>query len=452
MAAPPSAFASGFLTDQFGSDHAQPALGNTYSVYFNPGAMAGMQGTEITLDGVIAGRSLDYTRNTSALSPYATAANNTPLYTAANTGKAHLFNILGAPYAGFVTDFGGSRFRLGVAAYVPFGGAVTWDKFSAYADSSQASGAYDGPQRWASISASTKSIYGTAAFAYRFEGPRIGLGASASIIRTDLADTRAHNADGSDDILAPTGIKEGRTYIDMSGWQFAAAVGVYWEPTLDRTVRLGLSYTSQPNFGEMRLNGNFQFQQPTTGSSTPADLLQSYPDIIRLGAAWRVAPQTELRADAVWQRWSQFKYQCVVPPGASCAADSQGVTTAPKTTKLDLPRNFNDSVRVRAGVAHWVGASTELFGSAAVESSPVGSSNQDPLIFDSTRVYGTIGTRHAFSRNLYASLSYTYVYFVPVTVTDSAYSSYPNPSKSPSANGDYSAELFYFDVAVSYRF
>jgi long-chain fatty acid transport protein len=454
---PSSAFASGFLTDQFGSDQAQPALGNTYSVYFNPAAMAGMQGTEVTVDGVIAGRTVDYTRSASALSPYATAPNGTPLggplYTQVNTGKAHLFNVLSAPYAGFVTDFGGSHFRLGVAAYVPFGGLVTWDKAGAYAGSAQVPGAYDGPQRWSTISASTKSIYATAAVAYRFDGPRIGVGASASVIRTDIADTRAHNGDGSDDILGPNGIKEGRTYLNMSGIQASAAVGVYWEPTADRTVRVGLSYTSQPNFGEMRLNGSFKLVSGAAGSETetPADFLQSYPDLMRFGVAWRVTPDTELRADAVWQRWSQFKYQCVVVQGASCGADGQGASTLP-STKLNLPRAWNDSVRVRAGVAYWVSPATELFGSAAVESSPVSPSHEDPLIFDSTRIYGTIGTRHAFSRHLSAQLSYTYVYFLPVTVTDSAYNNYVGPSKSPSANGDYSSELYYFDVAVSYRF
>ena len=96
---------------------------------------------------------------------------------------------------------------------------------------------------------------------------------------------------------------------------------------------------------------------------------------------------------------------------------------------------------------------TELFGSVAWESSPTSKSHEDPLVFDSTRIHGTIGARHAFTKHIYASLSYTYVYLVPLTVNNSAFpNNCPGVSCSPSANGSYSSELYIFDGAVSYRF
>ena len=452
-----SARASGFLTDQFGADQGQPAQANAYSVYFNPGAMAGMHGSDITVDGVLAARSLDYNRSASALSYSGLQANpptgpvGDPVYTASNTGQAHLFNVLSAPYAGFVTDFGGSKWRLGVAAYIPFGGELSWGKNSAYANSVSAPGAYDGPQRWSTISASTSSIYSTVALAYRFEKARLGIGASVSVIDTSLQDTRARNVDGSDDILGPGGtLKEGRSYLDVSGVQVGAAAGIYWEATKDGALRLGASYTSQPNFGTMRLKGTFSLDPASPGNNA-ADLVQGYPDIIRWGAAWRVRPDTEVRLDGNWQRWSQFKYECIVNPGTSCDANSQGVSIS-DNVKLDLPRDFKDSFKVRLGVAYWVAPETELFASAAWESPPTNKSHEDPLIFDSTRLEGTLGVRHAFTRHLYASLSYTYYYLLPLTVNDSAYYNYQPPSRSPSANGSYSSELYIFDGAVSYRF
>jgi long-chain fatty acid transport protein len=457
VVAPRSAHASGFLTDQFGSDQGQAALANAYSVYFNPAAMTGTHGSEITLDGVLAARSLDYTRSTSALSS-ANGNVGDPVYTQANTGKAHLFNVLGAPFLGFVTDFGGSRWRLGLASYVPFGGQVSWDKNLTFANSALAPGGYDGPQRWSTISATTSSLYTTAALAYRFDKPRVGVGASVSVIRSALTDVRARNIDGSDDILEPGGtLKEGRSYLDMSGIEVGASVGVYWEATEDRRLRLGLSYTSQPNFGTMRLAGTFKLEPGAAGpeSVNSADVLQGYPDVIRAGAAWRVSPQTELRLSADWQRWSQFKYQCVVAPGSACPTDSNGRATDPNVL-LDLPRDWQDSFRVKAGAAYWIEPGTEVFASAALESSPVKKAYEDPLIFDSTRVAGTLGFRHGFSRHWHMSLSYTYVYFVPLTVNNSAYPAtglnVQGNSVSPSTNGDYSSELYYFDAAVSYRF
>jgi long-chain fatty acid transport protein len=445
-----SAHASGFLTDQFGADQGQPALANVYSVYFNPGAMAGMHGTEITLDGVLAARSLDYNRTTTSGSD----GLGEPVYTASNTGQAHLFNVLAAPFGGFVTDFGGSKWRLGVAAYVPFGGNVTWGKNATYAAGTIAPGGYDGPQRWSTISASTSSIYTTAALGYRFEKARLGIGVSASLIRSALADVRARNIDGSDDITGAGGtLKEGRSYLDVSGFEVGASAGLYWEATKDGALRLGASYTSQPNFGTMRLSGKFQLDPASPGANS-ADLEQGYPDIIRVGAAWRIRPDTEIRLDGDWQRWSQFKDQCIVSPNAPCNADSSGVVNGSPTgaVKLDLPRDWNDTIKLRGGIAYWVVPETELFASFFWESPPTGKSHEDPLIFDSTRLGGTIGARHAFTKHIYASLSYTYIYLLPLTVNDSAYNNYPPPSQSPSANGTYSSELYIFDGAVSYRF
>ncbi len=147
---PGRALASGFLTDQFGSDHGSAARGNAYAVYFNPGAMAGAPSTDITVDTVVAARSVTFNR-TGPLSPgtgATGAANaNNATYTAANTGQATLFNVLGAPFVGSVLDFGGSKFRLGIASYIPFGGQVSWDNRQQFSDYPAAPGAYDGPQR-----------------------------------------------------------------------------------------------------------------------------------------------------------------------------------------------------------------------------------------------------------------------------------------------------------------
>ena len=453
-AAPRTARATGFLTDQFGSDHGQPALSNPYSVYFNPAAMAGMTGSDITLGGVVAARSVSFNRASSALSPRCLGnpgctTTSDPTYLATNTGQATLFNALAAPFLGFVTDFGGSSFRLGLASYVPFGGSVAWQKTQAILG---APGASDGPQRWASISATTASLYQTLALAYRIDSAHLGIGLSISAINSSAKDARAHNVDGSDDVLTSTNsIAEGRSYLDVSGWQVGAAFGLYWEPT--PTLRLGASYTSQPGFGTMRLSGTFkQWQQGSSEITQKADLLQAFPDVIRIGGAWRAAPDAELRLDATWQRWSQFKNQCVVAVGQSCNLKADGSIADSSVVEVNVPRNFQDTVRIRVGGAYWVQSQTELFGSFAVETSPVTAAYEDPLVFDSLRLYGTLGVRQAFTKHFYGSAAYTYVYFLPVTVTDSAYYTSKPPSRSPSENGSYSSQLYVLDAALGYVF
>jgi long-chain fatty acid transport protein len=457
---PSTAHAGGFLTDTFGSDHGQPALSNAYSVYFNPAAMAGMKGSDLTLDGVFAARSLSFNRAQSALSPNCGASSATcavtsdPTYVAANTGQATLFNVLAAPYLGFVTDFGGSNWRLGVAGYVPFGGQVSWDKLQAFQNYPGAPGAYDGPQRWGSISTDFTSIYGTLALAYRIEAAHLGIGVSASVIRTSIQDTRAHNFNGSDDVIENGKIVEGRSYLNVSGIQAGIGAGLYWEPV--PTVHLGASYTSQPNFGTMRLNGTFQYYSPGTSiAPSNVDLLQAYPDVIRAGGAWRVAPDTELRLDLTYERWSVFQNQCIVPQGQACALNSNGsvaTTNSAQAVIQNVPRNGQDTVKVRLGGAYWVLPQTEIFGSGAYETSSIKDAYEDPLVFDSQRIIGTLGVRHGFTKNFYGMAAYSYAYFLPLTVTDSAYNTYAGASKTPSENGSYSSAVYLLDLALSYVF
>jgi long-chain fatty acid transport protein len=449
---PRAAHAAGFLADQFGSDHGQPALPNTYSVYFNPAAMAGMQTTELTLGGVIAARSLGYNRDPASLSPSCLGAkgcsSSDPTYVQANTGQATLFNALAAPFLGFVTDFGGSNMRLGIASYVPFGGQVTWQNTGSIPG---APGATDGPQRWASISNTTSSLYETAAFAYRIPSAHLGIGLSVSAIRSAIQNTQAHNLDGSDDVLTGTNaIKEGRAFIDVSGWQVGAAAGLYWEAT--PTLRLGASYTSQPNFGTMRLSGSYkQWQQTAPEIKQNVDFVEAYPDIIRLGAAWRVASDLELRLDGSWQRWSQFKNQCVVVSGQACTLNADGSATS-NAVLQNVPRNFQDAYKIRLGGADWVQPETEIFGSGAFETSASKTSYDDPLIFDANKLYGTLGLKHSFTRHFYGQAAYTYVYYIPVTVSDSALASAAKPSKLPNEDGSYTSSLYVLDVALGYVF
>lgn len=458
---PSTAHAGGFLTDTFGSDHGDPALSNAYSVYFNPGAMAGMKGSDITLDGVFAARTLSFNRAQSALSPSCGAASATctlasdPTYQAANTGQATLFNVLEAPYLGLVTDFGGSAWRLGVAGYVPFGGQVSWDKLPAYQNYPGAPGAYDGPQRWGSIDTAFSSIYGTVALAYRIEAAHLGIGISGSVIRTSIQDTRAHNLDGSDDVIDNGKVVEGRSYLNVNGIQAGAAAGVYWEPA--PTVHVGASYTSQPNFGQMRLSGTFQYYTPgSLVAPSNVDFLQSYPDVWRAGVAWRVAPDTELRLDATYERWSVFSNQCIVPTGQSCTLNAQGGVpagvSAANAVVQNVPRDGQDTIKVRLGGAYWVLPQTEIFGSFAYETSSIKDAYEDGLIFDSQRLIGTLGLRHGFTKNIYGMAAYSYAYFLPVTVTDSAYNTFSAPSKTPSENGSYNSAVYLLDVALSYVF
>lgn len=455
LVAPPAARAAGFSAARFGGDHGQPALSNGFSVYYNPAALGGVEGTQITVDGSFAIRSLSYTRPSSALSPSNDAQGSNGLYRAANTGDATALDAAVIPYFGVITDFGTKSLRAGFATYVPFGGSVHWNQVEQGASSAQTPGAIDGPQRWHAISARSQTLFNTLALAYRFDGPRLTIGANASLVLDSARTLRAQNADGSDDVYTSNGgLQEGRALLDVSGASIAAGVGLYWEAT--RFLRFGLSYTSQPGFGTERLKGTFVQQFGTDRTrATPQniDFLQALPDIARAGVAWRTAPNFELRGDLLLERWSHMKNQCVVLSGKPCNINADGSESSGAVI-ANFPRNWRDAFRARAGFAYWVEEATEIFGGASFSTPAIPKKTADPLLYDSYAVGASVGVRHAFSRHLYAAVSYNYIYYLPFTI-DSGTSQENKvlaPSKSPSADGSYGEQVYFFNANVSYVF
>ena len=460
LASPRVAHAAGFATTRFGSDQGTPAMSNPYAVYFNPAAMGGMQGSQLVLDGTIALRSAEYTRFDSALSPSDPSTVGNPGYARSNTGTNALVNVIAAPFVGFVTDAGQKNLRFGVAAYVPFGGAARWDQNTVYNAGSSTPGGLDGPQRWQAISGKQQSLYNTAAFAYRIPGPRLTLGASISIVASSLSAVRARNPDGSDDVFTPSGgLLEGRALVNVSGINLAASAGVFWEATEDSRLRFGLSYISQPGFGEMRMKGSFREQLGTVQEAAKpkdVDFLQSLPDVVNLGMAYKMYPDLELRADVVYERWSRLKQQCIVEPGAKCEVDSSGNDLTGGKIIANFPRKWNDAFGVRAGAGYWVGSGgeTEMFGSGNFGTPAIPHKTADPAYFDSYTLGFSVGVRHRITSHIYGAFSYNYVYYLPFDVKpgESQLFKYQGPSRTPSADGSYSAQLYFFNANLTFVF
>src|SRR6185503_2117178 len=86
-----SALTSGFLNPRLADPHAHPALANPYAIYFNPGALGGIQGTQIVVDGTLAYRHATANRAVSAIDPALLGDSN---YVAANTGEGSASNAL----------------------------------------------------------------------------------------------------------------------------------------------------------------------------------------------------------------------------------------------------------------------------------------------------------------------------------------------------------------------
>jgi long-subunit fatty acid transport protein len=451
---PRSARASGLLNPFVCDPHGQPDLANVYAIDFNPAALGGLHGTNLVADGALAVSFIKFDR-TAPLSPSSsnlTSEANYGAYVATNTGTNTASNAGVIPFLGASSDFGSRVFFGGVGVYAPFGGSLQWQPASRWANNAMYPGAVDGPQRWQAISVADTSLATSAAFGARLLDERLSVAVALTGYLHSVKLDKAFNSDGSDDVTGPTGIlKEGRAYLDVSGIDAGASAGVYVVPDADRRLRIGASYTSQPGFGPMRLAGTLQLRLGITPStSTNVDLLQSYPDIVRLGVAYRVSDDVDLRLHGQYVRWSVFTNACVVDRGMPCNVNADGSAVTPGQIIANDPANFHDAGALHAGIGYWPHPRVEMFGDLGFDTSAVPNDAQGRTLFDSFKGIGSVGLRYAVSSHLVLGGSYTQIFYVPLTVTSQK--QWMSPSAVPFANGSYASHLEFVDANAAVAF
>ncbi len=459
-AAAPSAQANGYQTATFGASLGGPQNNNIYSLYFNPAALAGISGTDAALELSLAYRHASYNRSLDALSP-SSSSKSDQSYVLSNTGNSSLDNVGAVPFAGVVTDLGTKNLRLGYAIYTPFGGQASWNKNAAWQGREDSPGAYDGAQRWSIIDGTILSVYNTIAASYRVI-PSLSVGLSLSVVYNDTDFLNARNPTGSDDTRTGTGsLVEGRARVKADGVTGAGTLGVYFDPKPDHSLRLGLSYISQPGLGELKLRGTFTLQEGTAVSPSTADTIDlrySLPDIIRAGIAVRPTPKLELRADAEYVRWSVFNKQCVAAAGSSCNVDGNGnVTAGQGGVKVSIPRLWKDVFGARIGGSYDIAKGLSAFLSLGFSTSPVPKETIDAATVDSTRFFGTIGAKIDVSPRVSLLLALTQIVFAEVDTGGIqsqrlAAGLTQFSAKVPSEDGTYKQSITYGNVGVNVHF
>lgn len=446
--------ASGYLVARFGGDLGNVTATSPFAVYFNPAALGGTESTQLTLDVLAGVRHATYDRTADAASASSKTAAQNQAYQESNFGKASLLNALALPFFGVSSDLGGSKIvHVGFASYIPFGGTAKWDE-----NSSVTGVGKDGPQRWANIQGALISYYNTAAIAITIPKTNLSVGVNGSLVYSWVNTIRARNSNGSDDVSTDVALQEGRAWIDAKGIQAAAAVGLYWAPEGSGKVKVGVSYTIRPGFGQMRLKGDLHQQFGGVAARDPVtkiDFLQTFPDVVRIGASTEANRRVEIRGDVEYVTWSVFKRQCIVDPGGKCQLYNDGSQIAGGAAKQVIPRNWSDTLGVRVGASFFpTGVHTsQIFGSVGFKTPPVGREYVDPSGLDSTRFTFAFGGEKWLTPHFGIAGSANFEYFAPVT-TDGLqkYSTLQAPSKSPSANGRYTQYIAFANVNATYKF
>lgn len=461
-----AAQASGLGAARFGGEHGHPTTDNPTAIYYNPAGIALKPGTRIFADMSLAFRSASYARPESAINNPGTGTPEEALN--ANYGTAKLSNTLVAPFLGASSDFGTKIFSAGIAGYFPVGGQAKWGQNGAFVGSDQYPGAHDGQQRWYTIDGKIRSMYLTGALAFNI--PKIGLsiGLTGSAIRSEVNTIRARNGDGSDDLVDSTfnTLKEGRSWIDVKGWQGGFGIGAIWN--WQQRLWIGASYTSQPNVvGGMTLKGTLHNALTNTApSNTPVELTQTFPDIIRLGFRYKPTDRVELRLMGDFSRWSVFDKQCVLDAsikgrqcnydGASTALDKPEEFGADgdgtKGVTQHLPRFWKDAGGVRVGASYWFIPQVEGYVGLGFDSSAVPVKTLDAALMDMNKITASLGARWQIVRNFAMALTITEIAYLKVdTKGKNVLNKFQAPSRQADANGVYKQNLvlanLYMDVS-----
>jgi long-chain fatty acid transport protein len=466
------AAASGLSTARFGGERGTPLHSNPTAIYYNPGALGASKGVSIFVDGNIAWRTASYERNAPAGCQSGAALTDCPLNDGlpggsevehpepsdgqgSNTGKAKLANIAAAPMIGAsvkipITD-DGTGIAIGAGFFVPFGGSSSWGKNTAY-EGSRYSGAVDGVQRWYAIDGTLRSLFTSGAAAVSIKN-LIHVGLSGGVAISQVNTIRAREPSGSNDIT-----REGRAWVDASDVNFHLGGGLMVTPLDDmQKLRLAASYQAPVGINGVNMTGTLKQVHGGTPSEDKISFQQTWPDVIRLGVAFRPIDELELRAFGDYTRWSLFKDQCIVPEGEECEIDGEGLRAgADKGTEpiVNIPRNWQDAGGVRLGASYWPLDTLELMLGLGYDSTAIASENLDPAILDFHDISVALSARFQIVDQFAASLGYTQFFYVPVDVTpeESANPKFKGNSRGPDNSGEYSQNIGVININVELSF
>jgi long-chain fatty acid transport protein len=458
-----NASAGGFHSARFGGEHGHPATDSPTAIYYNPAGLALGTGTRVFVEGLLIYRDATYDRPREAINNIEDGATGTPTEAVtANSGEASVSNILMSPFLGVVSDFGVKNLGVGLAVYAPFGGQASWDQNSEYKDNPSYPGAVDGVQRWTTLDGTIRAIYLSTGAAYSLPGPRLSFGLTANVVSQQINTIRARTAVGTDDLVASNGdVLEGRSHIDVSGISFAVGAGVIWE-AIDG-LRLGLSYQSQPGFGETTQEGDLHIKFGSgAATSQKVKLTQELPDVFHIGMSYKMNPKFELRLAGNYTRWSVFTDQCIMDaadPGANCALDDNG-GALPETqgVVLNIKRDWKNTFGVRISGSYWLNEKTELFSGVTYDSNAVPNRTLEPALIDMRKVVTALGGRFRLMENMLLNASYTHVFYIsretPVRPRDAMGNEmgFGDLSKVPDMAGKYKQMIGLINLGVEYQF
>ncbi len=341
------------------------------AIYFNPGALGFMPGTNVILGSTL-------------IFPSSTFTGPAPLTTETDAESQMFYPS--TLYASHTLDTG---LAFGLGIFNPYGLGTEWPE--------------DWPGRALGIKSTLRTFFFNPTIAYRI-GDNLGIGAGFNYVYATVNLTQALP-------LQDFGIPaEGRADFDGTGDGIGWNIGIYFSPS--DQITLGLAYRSSI---DLEFDGEAELEVPqplapllpggnvTTGISLPANLL--------VGATYKVNENLSLNLGYQHIFWNIVE---------DIEIDFETKTQLPDGTvvqdKQQLMLNYDDGFILRFGVEYFLNEMLTLRGGYLFDSNPTPDEYMTPRLPDSDRHGISIGVGYKVSDLLTIDASYMYLQFVERTV------------------------------------
>ncbi len=442
--AAPAIQAAGFgLTVQSASGGGNSATGHAMAedasvMWYNPALLSSVEGTQ--LNGGLSIISADLSvQNTG--STIASAGGGTPVI---GDALAEPGGVSVAPSLFYKRDIGNMAFGLGIN--VPFGVSSEYedDSFARYeATESQLTTINVNPAlSWRinsklDIGAGVSLQYGSATLSRSVDAflacqKVASLGGTTSQACTDAGLTSTSNSATDTDVA-----------VEATGIGYGANVGLAYRPTKATTISVG--YRSEVKYemdGEAEFDHNGLenavssaaldgFGLSTQDTTTDLDL----PASLSLAFASQVTNKLTLHGDVTWTEWSSVPEIRIVFPD-----------TPAEDSVTDL--QWEDTVRVGAGLTYQLSQKTKLRAGAAYDPTPTPSSlHRTPRAPRADTMWYSVGMSHQMNKKLSIDTSLSLV------VPDDTTINYTAPGSTDyHTRADVESDAFSAALSVNYRF
>lgn len=226
-----------------------------------------------------------------------------------------------------------------------------------------------------------------------------------------------------------------RFRLDGEGTGWGANAGVLYKAT-DK-LNIGLSYRSRIKVKLDEGTAEATGPVPPFPLSNSAQTEVTLPDLIQLGASYKVSNDFRLNADLDYTLWSTYD-RLVVKSDTILALTGTD-------TSID-EKEWKDSLAVRVGGQYALSGQWKMRAGFVYDQNPVPEAHFDTRTPDSDRYGITIGT--GFTRgNITVDTSYMYLRFKERTITESE-----ADGASQVLNGTYKSEAHLLGVNLAYKF